>query len=927
VRRAGLIMEKKLFYFFGDGKAEGAGTMKDVLGGKGAGLAEMTHIGIPVPAGFTIATDACNLYFEKKGKMPPAFEARMLQYVRRLEKSAGARFGDLKSPLLVSVRSGAKFSMPGMMDTILNLGLNDRTAEALGRRTGDRRFANDCYRRFIMMFGSVVEGIPRELFEEALHRRKAERRMKVDLELGETDMVYLSEIFKRIYAERVGRPFPQDPIEQLRQARDAVFRSWHNPRAKTYRRMNHIPDTLGTAVNVQAMVFGNLGDSCGTGVGFSRNPSTGEKILYGEFLQNAQGEDVVAGVRTPIPLARLKQDQPRTYAALESVARRLERHYRDVQDFEFTIQHGKLFMLQTRSGKRNGMAAVRIAVDLVKEKILTWKDALRIVEPQHLEQALHPSFDSRALAEAEVVARGLNASPGAAAGRVAFSPERAVELTEKGERVILVRAETSPDDIAGMAAARGFLTSTGGMTSHAAVVGRGMGKPAVVGCSEINVDEENKRFSAGESTYCEGDFISIDGSTGKVLHGDVPLADSEIIQVVRGNRRPEDSPNYRAFATFLSWADRVRALRVRANADTPEDARIAVAFGAEGIGLCRTEHMFFAPGRIPVVQEMILARDAAGRAGALERLLPMQREDFTGILRAMGERPVTIRLLDPPLHEFLPSAQSLEQEILQAEREGRKDVAESRRAVLRRVEELHELNPMLGHRGCRLGITMPDVTEMQVKAIYEAAGALRREGLKVQPEVMIPLVGNVNELAHQRAIVARVAAEVTAREGSSIPVKIGTMIEVPRACVTADRIAEQADFFSFGTNDLTQTTLGFSRDDAGKFLRPYLQMEILKHDPFVTLDTEGVGGLIQTAVTKGRAARKDLKVGICGEHGGDPHSIAYCHGAGLNYVSCSPFRVPVARLAAAQAALAGGVVSEASGSLRKPRRATAEARR
>jgi len=916
-----------MFYFFGDGKADGKGTMKDELGGKGAGLAEMTNIGIPVPPGFTIGTAACTLFFERRGKMGRAFEQEIRRYVRRLEKSTGARFGDEKNPLLVSVRSGSKFSMPGMMDTILNLGLNDRTVEALARRTGDRRFASDCYRRFIMMFGNVVQGITKDSFEDTLTLRKKERGMKVDLELGESDMVYLSDRFKEVYQEKTGRPFPQDPILQLQMARDAVFKSWNNKRAKTYRRMNHIPDDLGTAVNVQAMVFGNLGESCGTGVGFSRNPSTGEKELFGEFLLNAQGEDVVAGVRTPIPLSRLKTDLPEAYRELEKVARRLEKHYRDLQDFEFTIQHGKLYMLQTRSGKRNGMAAVRIAVDLVAEKVLTWKDALKIVEPQHLEQALHPSFDSKALADAEVIATGLNASPGAAAGKVAFTPGRAVEMAAAGDRVILVRAETSPDDIAGMAVSKGFLTATGGMTSHAAVVGRGMGKPAVVGCSDISVDEVKGEFSAGDSTYFEGDFISIDGSTGKVMHGDLPLEDSEILQVVRGKRTPESSPSFQAFDKFLGWADRVRTLKVRANADTPEDSLVAVRFGAEGIGLCRTEHMFFAPDRTPVVQQMILAENASERSKALERLLPMQREDFAGIFRAMAGKPVTIRLLDPPLHEFLPSADQVLAEIEEAQKAGDSGKVEEKRTVLKRIEELKEINPMLGHRGCRLGITMPEVTEMQVRALFEAACDVVEEGIKVVPEVMVPLVGHVNELIVSRRVVDRVAREVLARHGKRIRYTVGTMIELPRACLTAGEIAEEADFFSFGTNDLTQTTFGYSRDDAATFLRPYLEDEILKHDPFVTMDMPGVGALVRMAVEAGRSVKRDLKLGICGEHGGDPISIHFYHEVGLDYVSCSPFRVPVARLAAAQAALKDGSKAKRARPKKKRRRQLAMGRR
>ena len=908
---------KQMIYFFGNGKAEGRGDMKDILGGKGAGLAEMSRAGIPVPPGFTISTEVCTEFYRNGKKIPKALDPLMRKYLARLEQATGCRLGDPKKPLLVSVRSGAKFSMPGMMDTILNLGLNDETVAGLARQTNNERFAYDCYRRFIMMFADVVFGVPKGDFEKILHRKKEERGVRNDVDLSAQDLKELCEEFKTFFRERAGREFPQDTWEQLCLARDAVFKSWENPRAITYRRMNKIPDDLGTAVNVQAMVFGNSGDRSGTGVGFTRDPSTGENRFYGEFLINAQGEDVVAGVRTPQPISALKDTLPKVYDQLVQITKRLEKHYRDVQDFEFTVQDEKLYMLQTRSGKRTGHAAVRIAVDMVKEKLITKEEALLRVDPLQLNQLLHPIFDPQRRREHRVLAKGLNASPGAAAGRAVFDADRAVEIAAKGERVLLVRAETCPDDIAGMAAAQGVLTATGGMTSHAAVVGRQMGKPSVVGCSALKVDEHGRRFSVGDLTVREGDYVSIDGTTGEVLLGDVPTRESDILQVLAGKMDPRDSEIFGYFDTFMKWADEVRRLRVRANADVPRDARMAALLGAEGIGLCRTEHMFFAEERLPVVVRMILATTEEERKAALRELLPFQREDFKGLFETLRGKPVTIRTLDPPLHEFLPKREELMVKIAKGE-----NVAENER-LLRRVNELHEFNPMMGLRGCRLGILYPEITAMQAEAIFEAALDV---GGDVVPEIMIPLVGHVNELRHQKEVVVRTAEEVFKRRGRRVKYLVGTMIEVPRAAVVADEIAQEAEFFSFGTNDLTQMTFGFSRDDAGKFLSVYVDRKILPVDPFVTLDPVGVGALVRGAVEKGRATRPNLKVGICGEHGGDPDSVIFCHGAGLDYVSCSPYRLPIARLAAAQAVLrereAGG---GKKASRRKPRRRTVSA--
>jgi pyruvate,orthophosphate dikinase len=890
-------------YFFGGGKADGSGDMKDVLGGKGAGLAEMSKAGIPVPPGFTIATFVCMDYYKNGKKVPKGLDAEQKKFLAQLEKAAAAKLGDPKKPLLVSVRSGAKVSMPGMMDTILNLGLNDQTVEGLATLTNNPRFAYDCYRRFIMMFSDVVFDVPKGQFEELLHKRKEERGVKSDTDLKAEDLKDLSGQFKAHFKSKAGRDFPQDTWEQLCLARDAVFRSWHNPRAISYRKMNKIPDDMGTAVNVQLMVFGNSGDKSGTGVGFTRDPSTGENKFYGEFLINAQGEDVVAGVRTPQPIAKLKETMPKAYEQLHAITKRLEKHYRDIQDFEFTVQDEKLYMLQTRSGKRTGHAAVRIAVEMVKEKLITREEAILRVDPIQLNQLLHPIFDPSERKKIGAIAKGLNASPGAAAGKAAFTAEKAVEMAAKGERVVLVRAETSPDDIEGMAAAKGVLTATGGMTSHAAVVGRQMGKPSVVGCSALKVDEHGAQASVGTTTISEGDYVSIDGTTGEVFAADVPTRDSEILQILAGKMKPQDSETFQYFDQFMKWADEVRTLKVRANADIPRDAKAAVALGAEGIGLCRTEHMFFAPERLPVVQRMILANTEEERKAALKELLPFQREDFKGLFDVMKGKPVTIRTLDPPLHEFLPKREELMVDVALGKNK------EENEKLLKRVNELHEFNPMMGLRGCRLGIVFPEITAMQAEAIFEAALDVGN----VVPEVMIPLVGTVAELRNQKEVVVKVAEEVFKRRGKRLKYLVGTMIEVPRAAVVADEIAQEAEFFSFGTNDLTQMTFGFSRDDAGKFLLPYVDKKILPVDPFVSVDQVGVGGLVKGAVAKGRSVRDGMKIGVCGEHGGDPDSVIFFHGAGLDYVSCSPYRLPIARLAAAHAVLRASRNGQAKG--------------
>jgi len=889
---------EKYVYFFGDGKADGHGTMKDVLGGKGAGLAEMTNAGLPVPPGFTIATSACLAYFENNNQLPEAVTSQTDKLLRRLEQLLGQKLGDSEKPLLVSVRSGAKFSMPGMMDTILNLGMNDKVVEAIAQKTGNARFAYDSCRRFIQMFGNVVLEISKDHFEHILDGQKKKRRTKLDTDLTADDFKQVIAGYKQLIRKATGKDFPQDPRIQLKMSIEAVFRSWNNPRAITYRRMNKIPDDLGTAVNVQAMVFGNMGETSGTGVGFTRNPATGEKQFYGEFLMNAQGEDVVAGIRTPVPITELDKIMPEVYAQLREITSRLEHHYRDVQDFEFTIQEGKLYMLQTRTGKRTGKAAVEIAVDLVEEGIITREEALMRVEPEQLNQLLHPILDeSKPL---KFIAKGLPASPGAAVGRVVFTAEDAVEKG-KSDPVILVRAETVPDDIHGMEVAAGILTSRGGMTSHAAVVTRGMGKCCVAGCADAEVDVRRKVLRIGSNVIKEGDWISLDGSTGRVILG---KANTILPDPASGD-----------FATFMKWADETRHLGVRANADIPRDALVARKFGAAGIGLCRTEHMFFASDRLPHVQRMIMAcKDTADakeaaryqkeRRAALAKLLPMQRKDFFGLFKAMDGLPVTIRTLDPPLHEFLPKREELMVQIATLEAKGNKSSKLPQlKKMLAVVEGLHEFNPMLGLRGCRLGIMYPEITEMQARAIFEAAAECKKCGIEAQPEVMIPLVGDVKELALQKEIVNRVAREVFEKKGIKVEYLVGTMIELPAAALSAAEIATEAEFFSFGTNDLTQTTFGLSRDDCGKIINAYVKQKIWPADPFAVLDPKRVGRLVKLGTAEGRKTRENLKVGICGEHGGDPASIAVCAEAGLNYVSCSPYRVPIARLAAAQAAL------------------------
>ncbi len=895
---------KKFVYFFGNGKADGNRTMKDTLGGKGAGLAEMTNAGLPVPAGFTSSTDACNIYSANKSKLPANIETEMVTQLRKLEKAAGAQLGSEKKPLLVSVRSGAKFSMPGMMDTILNLGLNDKTVEGLKAWTGNGRFAFDSYRRFIQMFGSVVLEIPKAKFEHEFEAVKHARNAKLDTDLDEAGLREVVAAYQKLVKAETRKAFPQDPMDQLRGARNAVFRSWNNARAKEYRRMYDIPDSIGTAVNVQMMVFGNTGDRSGTGVGFTRNPATGAKEFFGEFLINAQGEDVVAGIRTPRPILELEKVMPKAYKQLRDITSRLERNYKDIQDFEFTIQDETLYMLQTRSGKRTGYAAVVIATDFVKEKLVTPKEAILLVDPEALSQLLAPGFDPKEWKSHETVTKGLPASPGAACGKAVFTSETAVEWSTRGEPVILVRRETAPDDINGMWVSQGIRTATGGMTSHAAVVGRQMGKPSIVGAGELRIDEHGRSFTVNGRTVKEGDYVAFDGLTGEVKLAKVASQPSEILQVVAGKMKPADSPIYQRFNTLLSWTDKVRRLGIRANADQPDQAELAYAFGARGIGLCRTEHMFFGEGRIPIVQRMILADNEADRRAALDQLLPMQREDFYGVFKGMKGEAVTIRTIDPPLHEFLPKREELMVEIAIMEAKGQKGKEHAdKKALLSRVEQLHEFNPMLGHRGVRLGITYPEITEMQTRAIMEAACKLNKEGLKVVPEIMIPLVGDVRELRDQKAIVNRVCTEVMKEQGIKIKYLVGTMIEVPRGALTADEVATEAEFFSFGTNDLTQMTFGFSRDDVGKFLKVYQDKKILERDPFATFDASGTGQLVAMAVAKGRASRPDIKLGICGEHGGDPSSIHFFHKVGLDYVSCSPYRVPVARLAAAQAAL------------------------
>jgi len=895
-------MTDKNVYFFGKDHAEGDRNMKDILGGKGANLAEMAGIGIPVPPGFTVSTEVCSDYSKSGNKIPFEVEEEILLNMKKLEDVTRQKFGGEENPLLVSVRSGAKFSMPGMMDTVLNLGLNDKTLKALAKKSGNRRFALDCYRRLIHMFGDVALGIPKKKFEEILKEKKRENKIVHDFELSEEHLEGLISDYKNFIKKKTGKEFPQDVIKQLLMSISAVFESWNNPRAVTYRRLNYIPDDLGTAVNIQQMVFGNIGKKSATGVGFTRNPATGEKELYGEYLFNAQGEDVVAGIRTPSPLKSLEKEMTAPYRELKEITSRLEKHYHDVQDFEFTIQENKLYMLQTRSGKRTGQAAIKIAVDMVEEGLVSKEEALMMVEPEALNQLLHPVFDDEEKEKHEVLAHGLAASPGAAAGQVVFTADDAVSWKNDGKKVILVREETSPDDIHGMSASEGILTATGGMTSHAAVVGRQMGKPSVVGCGEVKPNEVQKFFLAGKTEVKEGDWISIDGTIGEVLHGQIPTQPSEIIQVVRGEKKPEESKIYQDFTKFLFWADKVKKLKVRANTDTPEDARIALAFGAEGIGLARTEHMFFEKERLPFIKEMILSETEEERRRALSKLLPFQKKDFYGLFKEMKGHPVTIRTLDPPLHEFLPRREDLMVEIAELKASGSKKKERIRELekLLERVKALSEFNPMLGHRGCRLGISYPEIIEMQAMAIFEAVCQLAKERVKVCPEIMIPLVGTKEEFSNQKKIIQRIAEKVMDKYKVKVEYSIGTMIEVPRAAITADEIAKEAEFFSFGTNDLTQTIYGLSRDDGAGFLAHYLAHGIWKNNPFETVDINGVGEIMKMAVEKGRKTRPDLKIGICGVHGGDPRSIFFCHKIGLSYVSCSAYQVPIARLAAAQ---------------------------
>jgi pyruvate,orthophosphate dikinase len=880
-------------FFFGNGSADGTREMKAVLGGKGANLAEMTNLGVPVPPGFTIAAGLCIEYL-RDGAYPADLRTEVERSLKRLEECTGRGFGDARNPLLVSVRSGAAVSMPGMMETILNLGLNDRTVVGLAQQSGNARFAYDSYRRFLQMYGDVVLGVSSQSFEHLLAAKRLTAGVETDAELGEDVLRNLVEEYKALIRNATGRPFPMEPTEQLWGAIEAVWKSWTLKKAVDYRRVNAIPDTLGTAVSVVAMVFGNLGDDSGTGVAFTRDPSTGERRFYGEFLVNAQGEDVVAGIRTPLAIDQMAERLPGAYRELLETQLRLESHFRDMQDIEFTVERGKLYLLQTRTGKRASAAAVRIADEMVTEGLIDRAEAVRRVQPAQLDQLLHPVIDSAV--RARPIATGLPASPGAASGMAVFDPDVAEQRAARGDNVILVRDETTPEDFHGIVAARAVLTARGGMTSHAAVVARGMGKCAVVGCRDIHVDVQTRRFTVGDVEIVEGDWLTLDGGSGKVFAGDLPTVPSEVVRVINGASRADEAPVYASFSRLLGWADEVRTLGVRANADTPRDARVARAFGAEGIGLCRTEHMFFEGERITAMREMIVARDESGRRRALAKLLPMQRADFEGIFEAMDGYPVTIRLLDPPLHEFLPHGGE-ESKLLA------RTLRLTREELNRIVDGLRETNPMLGHRGCRLGITYPEITEMQGRAIFEAAVRAMRRGIDVRPEIMIPLVSTAAEFVHQRRILEHVAEQVLGAMGERVTFLIGTMIELPRAALTADEIAETAEFFSFGTNDLTQTVLGLSRDDAGRFLPQYVEKGIYPEDPFQVLDERGVGKLIRRAIFDGRTTRPDLKVGVCGEHGGEPRSVRFFHRSGLNYVSCSPYRVPVARLAAAHAAL------------------------
>ncbi len=914
-------MANKYVYLFANGIADGSGDMKDLLGGKGAGLAEMTNAGLPVPPGFTITTEACNAYYASGAAFPEGMWDQVLDALKKVEQATGKKFGDPSNPLLVSVRSGAKFSMPGMMDTVLNLGLNDDTLKGIARLTANERFAYDAYRRFIQMFGKIVLGVDGELFEHALSDAKRRVGAKVDTDLTAEDLKKVVDDFKKIIRKETGSDFPTDPYKQLDEAVKAVFRSWNGDRAKAYRRRERIPDDLGTAVNIVTMVFGNMGNDSGTGVAFTRDPATGEKILFGDYLSNAQGEDVVAGIRTPKHILELKEDMPEIYHQFSEVAGKLEKHYKDMQDLEFTVERGKLWMLQTRNGKRTGPAAVKIAVDMVREGLIDEKAALLRIPAGDLDQLLHKMVDPKA--KMDVLTTGINASPGAAAGRIVFTPQEAEAWAAKGERVVLVRRETSPEDVRGMDAAKAILTSTGGPTSHAAVVARGWGKPCIVGAGDININYAKNEFTVNGTRMKRGDWITVDGTSGKVILGQAPLIDPEL---------GDD------FRQLMEWADRARTMGVRTNADTPNDASVARRFGAQGIGLCRTEHMFFAGDRIDHVRQMILGSldfkriDRELRAveaelnkgaspkkkkellearkklkkemedpkrlykGGLAELLKLQRKDFEGIFKAMDGLPVTIRTLDPPLHEFLPHGEAETRKLA-------RKLKTKPQQLWDRVQSLHEANPMLGHRGCRLGVVFPEITEMQARAIFEAAVNMQKHGVKVLPEIMIPLVADVSELRLQAEVVRRVADEVFEKSKQKVEYLIGTMIELPRAALTADKIAQEAQFFSFGTNDLTQTTYGISRDDSGKFLPAYIEHRIFKEDPFQVLDQEGVGQLVRLGTERGRATRPNLKVGICGEHGGEPASVKFCHSVGLNYVSCSPYRVPIARLAAAQAAL------------------------
>lgn len=869
----------KWVYLFREGNAD----MRNLLGGKGANLAEMTNLGLPIPPGFTVTTEACTDYYNHGRSISEEIQTQIFDALALLEERLGKKFGDTENPLLVSVRSGARASMPGMMDTILNLGLTDISVEGFAKRTGNPRFAYDSYRRFIQMFSDVVMEVPKSLFERVIDEIKEDRKVHFDTELTAEDLKEVTRRFKEIYKEKMGEEFPQEPRVQLMEAVKAVFRSWDNERAIVYRRMNDIPGDWGTAVNVQSMVFGNMGNTSGTGVAFTRNPSTGAKGIYGEYLINAQGEDVVAGIRTPQPITRLEEDLPECYEEFLKIANRLEEHYRDMQDMEFTIEDGKLYFLQTRNGKRTAQAALQIACDLVDEGMITPQEAVSRIEAKSLDQLLHPAFDPDALKKGTVMGQALPASPGAAAGKIYFTAEEAKEAHETGERVILVRLETSPEDIEGMHAAEGILTVRGGMTSHAAVVARGMGTACISGCGDIVIDEKKKQFTLGGKTYFEGDYISLDGSTGKIYDGDIQTQEASI----SGN-----------FGRIMSWADSFRKLRVRTNADTPADAANAVRLGAEGIGLCRTEHMFFEPERIPKIRKMILSKTVEEREKALEELIPFQKGDFKALYKVMEGKPVTIRFLDPPLHEFVPTDEKDIEALA-------KDMNLSVEEVKSTCSELHEFNPMMGHRGCRLSVTYPEIARMQTRAVIEAAIEVSKEkGFEIVPEIMVPLVGDKKELKFVKDVIVETAEKVKAEKNSNLVYHIGTMIEIPRAALLANEIAEEAEFFSFGTNDLTQMTFGFSRDDAGKFLVDYYKSKIYESDPFAKLDQNGVGQLIEMAVTKGRSQRPNLKIGICGEHGGDPSSVAFCHKVGMDYVSCSPFRVPIARLAAAQAAIA-----------------------